>query len=186
MVTDKLDTALEDDGADGYQYTELALENGPGGGGSTDVNVVNVNGVAVTSIDDFKADTSNLATSTEVSDLDTKIDVVDTVVDNIYVDTQRVDGLLEDDGSGNDRLTEKALEEGPVADTTGLSTFDPDSDVLENSKTFSQIFRGIKAFLMGNTTNGGLTVLADDGTTTRGTITISDSNRTINISNLDD
>lgn len=36
-VTDKLDTALEADGATGYQFTTLALENAPaGGGGSTD------------------------------------------------------------------------------------------------------------------------------------------------------
>lgn len=36
-VTDKVDTALEDDGASGFQFTTLALENGPsGGGGSAD------------------------------------------------------------------------------------------------------------------------------------------------------
>lgn len=38
-VTDKIDTALEADGASGYQFTELALENAPaggGGGGGTD------------------------------------------------------------------------------------------------------------------------------------------------------
>lgn len=36
-VTDKVDTALEDDGAAGFQFTTLALENGPsGGGGSAD------------------------------------------------------------------------------------------------------------------------------------------------------
>lgn len=32
-VTEKLDTALEDDGAAGYQFTTLALDNAPGGGG---------------------------------------------------------------------------------------------------------------------------------------------------------
>ncbi len=38
VVTDKLDTALEADGVAGYQFTTLALENGPtgGGGGTTD------------------------------------------------------------------------------------------------------------------------------------------------------
>lgn len=36
-VTDKVDTTLEDDGAAGFQFTTLALENGPsGGGGSAD------------------------------------------------------------------------------------------------------------------------------------------------------
>jgi hypothetical protein len=35
-VTDKLDTALEDDGAGGWQLTTLALENGAGGGGGSD------------------------------------------------------------------------------------------------------------------------------------------------------
>ena len=35
-VTDKLDTALEDDGASGWQLTTLALENGAGGGGGSD------------------------------------------------------------------------------------------------------------------------------------------------------
>lgn len=32
---DKLEGTLEDDGASGWQFTELALENGPGGAGST-------------------------------------------------------------------------------------------------------------------------------------------------------
>lgn len=34
-VTDKLDTALEDDGSSGYQFTTLALENAPTGGAGT-------------------------------------------------------------------------------------------------------------------------------------------------------
>lgn len=34
VVTDRLDTGLESDGASGYQWTTLALENGPSAGGS--------------------------------------------------------------------------------------------------------------------------------------------------------
>jgi hypothetical protein len=40
--------------------------------------------------------------------------------------TDRVNGLIEDDDG--DRFTAKALEEGPVADTEGLSAFDPATD----------------------------------------------------------
>lgn len=35
VVTDKLDTALEDDGSSGFQFTILALENGPSGEGAS-------------------------------------------------------------------------------------------------------------------------------------------------------
>jgi hypothetical protein len=35
-VTDKLNTALESDGSSGWQFTSLALENAPSGGGGTD------------------------------------------------------------------------------------------------------------------------------------------------------
>lgn len=41
-VTAKLDTALEDDGASGFQFTTLALDNAPGGGGGGgDANAAN-------------------------------------------------------------------------------------------------------------------------------------------------
>lgn len=38
-VTDKLDTSLEDDGASGYQFTVLALENGPTGSGASAASI---------------------------------------------------------------------------------------------------------------------------------------------------
>lgn len=38
-VTDKLDTALESDGLTGYQYTTLALENGPSGSGASAADI---------------------------------------------------------------------------------------------------------------------------------------------------
>jgi len=44
----------------------------------------------------------------------------------IYTDTQRVDGLIED--VGGDQLTTKALNQGPVANVSGLSTFDHTSN----------------------------------------------------------
>jgi hypothetical protein len=49
-----------------------------------------------------------------LDDLNSAITTIDGKVDDIYIDTQRVDGLIEDDGLGNDRLTKKALEEAPT------------------------------------------------------------------------
>lgn len=40
-VTDKLDSGLEADGASGYQWTALALENGPSSGGGGDATAAN-------------------------------------------------------------------------------------------------------------------------------------------------
>lgn len=40
-VTDKLNTGLESDGLSGYQFTALALENGPSGGGGGDATAAN-------------------------------------------------------------------------------------------------------------------------------------------------
>lgn len=41
-VTDKLNTGLESDGLSGYQFTALALENGPGGGDATAANQTSI------------------------------------------------------------------------------------------------------------------------------------------------
>lgn len=41
VVTDKVNTALEDDGSSGFQFTTLALENAPGGGGGGDATSAN-------------------------------------------------------------------------------------------------------------------------------------------------
>lgn len=67
-------------------------------------------------------------------------------VADIYADTQRVDGLIEDDGHGLDRFTAKALEEAPTGATasevweytpTGLepanSTAEIITDILEDT-----------------------------------------------------
>lgn len=50
----------------------------------------------------------------------TGVTAVENKVDDVYTDTQRVNGLIEDDGLGNDRLTQKALEQAP---TGGGSAF---------------------------------------------------------------
>lgn len=41
----------------------------------------------------------------------TEVKAVEDKVDDVYTDTQRVDGLIEDDGGGADRFTAKALEQ---------------------------------------------------------------------------
>ncbi len=68
-VTDKLDTAVEIDGAE-YRFTANALEQAPSGGGGTDVNVISVNGTSVTGPADLKADVSGLATSSSITALE--------------------------------------------------------------------------------------------------------------------
>ena len=73
-VTDKLDTAMELDGAV-YRFTENALEEAPAGGGvGTDVNVISVAGTAVTSVDDFKADVSGITATVDEDDIHDALD----------------------------------------------------------------------------------------------------------------
>lgn len=80
-LTDKLEgmVALNGEGTL-YQYTEDSLENGPAGSvsGTVDANIVSVTDTAVTDIDDFKADVSNLdvAVSTR-STYDPEVDIID-------------------------------------------------------------------------------------------------------------
>ena len=170
--TQRVDALIEDSGGD--QFTAKALNQAPSGGGGvgTNVNVVSVGGTSVSSVDDFKADVSGLSTFDPASDTVANVGTVQTTITNndmvsepanttianIYTDTQRVDGLIED--VGGDLYTSKALEEAPSgggggtdvnvisvggtsvsgpdalkADVSGLSTFDPATDTVANVGT---------------------------------------------------
>ena len=52
------------------------------------------------------------------------IDDVGSTAQSIYVDTQRVDSLLEDDGLGSDRFTAKALENAPSSGATAAEVWE--------------------------------------------------------------
>lgn len=52
------------------------------------------------------------------------IDDIDSTAKSIYVDTQRVDALLEDDGLGDDRFTIKALENAPAGGATAAEVWE--------------------------------------------------------------
>lgn len=69
--TQRVDALIEDDAGD--QFTAKALSQASGGSGS-DVNIIKVNGVAVSNINDFKADTSLLATEANVDAVKAKTD----------------------------------------------------------------------------------------------------------------
>lgn len=91
--TDRVDGLIEDDGSGNDRFTEKALEEAP-----------------TTSTGDMETACGNALTTYDAA-TGTDVSTVEGKVDDVYVDTQRVDGLIEDDGSGNDRFTEKALEE---------------------------------------------------------------------------
>lgn len=98
--------------------------------------------------DQFKADVSGLATSSEVTNVDSAVAVVDTVVDAIKVTTDKLDTALVLDGSVY-QYTVNALENAPSGGGGGgdataanqttiinaisnLNDFDPSSDAVAN------------------------------------------------------
>lgn len=95
--SDRVDGLIEDDGLGNDRFTEKALEEAPG-----------------TSIGDIETGCGNALTTYDAA-TGADVTVVEGKVDDIYIDTQRVDGLIEDDGLGSDRFTEKALEEAPTS-----------------------------------------------------------------------
>lgn len=188
-VTDKLDTALEDDGASGYQLTETALENAPTGTGSSDIT--SINGTALT-----EATTGNLANAfSYFYDVDTPSKTIEDVggsvsgtVDANIVSVQDTNVTTVDDFKASSvEVSDKTgfSLSGTKTTLDDLRDFDPDTDIMENEKTFAQLWRRGLAWLCGNTTNSGATAYGMDGTTTRGTVSISDSNRTFTNSSDD-
>jgi len=104
-VTDKIDTAIEADGAV-FRFTANALEQAPAGGGGTDVNVISVGGTSVAGPSDLQADLSGVAQ--------------ESTLDLVKVQTDRFGGMIELDGATY-RFTQNALEQAPVSsDTSGL------------------------------------------------------------------
>lgn len=99
-----------------YRVVVVAtLGNGFGAGKSYNVDVrVLMGGLAMN-----KPVTTFVTTASDIDDVDGVVDdiLVDTgatlpaAISDIYTDTQRIDGLIEDDGLGSDRFTEKALEQ---------------------------------------------------------------------------
>lgn len=79
-----------------------------------------------------------------------------------------------------DGIVDSILEDTGTTLPTTLSTFDPDADVLENGKTFSEMWRVMKAVLAGKTTNYGLRFRDDADTKNRLVVTTDvDFNRTV-------
>ena len=138
VTTDKLDDTLELDGSD-YRFTTNALEQAPTGGGSAPTEAEIYTYFTASSREDlFKADVSSLATAASLTTVDTVVDgikavtdnlpnsgaltdlataaaltTVDTVVDAIKVTTDKLDDTFELDGSDY-RFTANALEEAPT------------------------------------------------------------------------
>lgn len=98
-VVESLDELIEDDGGGNMRFTEKALEEGPG----TDP------------ADIF----AYVPTGLEPAD-----SVAERIVD-ITDNTDRVDGLIEDDGLGADRFTAKALEEAPGTSAASIWDYVP-------------------------------------------------------------
>ena len=137
-VTDKLDDTLELDSTV-YRFTTNALEQAPTGGGSAPTEAEIYTYFTASSREDvFKADVSSLATAANLTTVDTVVDgikavtdnlpnsgaltdlataaalaTVDTVVDDIKVATDKLDDTFELDGSDY-RFTANALEEAPT------------------------------------------------------------------------
>jgi len=110
VVTDKLDDTLILDGAV-YQFTTNALENA----GGTDPASIYTYFTASNRQDTFKADVSSLATSADLT-------TVDTVVDAIKVVTDKLDDTLILDGAVY-QFTTNALENAGGTDPASIYTY---------------------------------------------------------------
>lgn len=128
LVSDKLDTAMEIDGAV-YRFTVNALENSPVTTPSTDVNIVSVAGSAVSGIADFRA--TGFATASALTTIDGKIDIIDGNIDLVLADTSELQT-----NQGN-WLT---------ADISGISTFNPATDEVNIGKVKGTAVAGIADF----------------------------------------
>lgn len=112
----------------------------------------------------------------------TEVKAVEDKVDDVYTDTQRVDGLIEDDGTGNDRFTQKALEQAPTGGGTTPPTveeirqeIDANSTMLADIYTDTQRVDGLienssgdrfKAKALEEAPTGGGSAFLDEDTTT--------------------
>lgn len=79
-VTDKLDTALEADGAAGYQFTTLALENAPTGGDATEAKQDTII-AAIAALNDLSA--AEVSTAVEDAVIDGALTLQD-VLKNVH------------------------------------------------------------------------------------------------------
>ena len=109
--SENMATTLESDGSGGYQFTTLALENAPsGGGGGTDWTATEREQIryrlGVDGATGTPAATPDLATSAEV----TAVGAYAIANNAILVQVQTT---LEDDGSGGYQFTTLALENAP-------------------------------------------------------------------------
>lgn len=130
VVTDKIDTALEADGASGYQFTALGLENAPGTSGTVDANLIQVNGTSVAGTGSQVADTwlqfYNVVGTKTVNDVGvagsglTKADVRSA----LFEDTYSFAGVSEDSALG--QIIDKADD--------ASFTYDRTTDSLEAIK----------------------------------------------------
>jgi hypothetical protein len=100
--SENLATTLEIDGSGGYQFTTLALENAPSGGGGLTVQQI-VDGV-------WDEPVANHLISGSTSNM---LNAINTLTVSIYGTTVTLDGMIEDAGLGNDRFTAIALENAP-------------------------------------------------------------------------
>ncbi len=70
----------------------------------------------------------------------TEVKAVEDKVDDVYTDTQRVNGLVEDDGTGNDRFSAKALEEAPSGGGTPPTVEEIRQEIDANSTMLADIY----------------------------------------------
>ncbi len=129
-VTDKLETMLQADGSN-FQYTvdSLALApTGSGGGGSGDSAATIYNYFTTNSREDaFKADVSDLATSSEVTliSVPSEADMY-----NYFTSGSREDQFKADTSSLATTANVTAARSEIVADIAALNDFDPSSDTV--------------------------------------------------------
>ncbi|MGD8567369.1 MAG: hypothetical protein PVJ39_04755 [Gammaproteobacteria bacterium] len=85
------------------------------------------------------------------------------------------------DPSTDEVTTDAASQEASKADVSGLSTFDPETDILENSKSYADIFRIAKAVLAGKSNTNGTVFRDDADSKARATFTIDEDKNRINV-----
>ena len=115
LVLAKVDTMLEDDGASGWQYTTLALENAPSSGGVTPADVWSY------------SDGNGFGTKSQ------QLGSTQELVINIENVTDRVDTMLQLNGEGSAyQYTIDALENAPSGGGGGSCVVLPSAAVMPN------------------------------------------------------
>lgn len=174
-VTDKLNTGLEADGASGYQWTTLSLENAPagGGGGTTDWTATERSQIrkrlGIDGATEAPAATPDLflasgytapANAAILAAIVTVDDYVDAEIAAIKVVTDRVGTMLEDAGGSVWRFTEGSLINAPLGEGGsggGLTEADVQnaiSSIDVDGVEFLSAFRCVCAAMIGKNAGG--------------------------------